>query len=457
MLVGKMEEKIDELAPKKRERLEDFISEQIADNNLPGISIAVVEEDHIKYAKGFGARDLKENLPATEHTLYGVASITKSFTAAAVMKLVEKGILKLDDQVSKYLPVRWADDVTVQHLLTHSSGMPSLGISEALIDRLIDMDERGISLSSLDDFYIHLNSAEEEIAAEPGKRFFYFNSGYALLGQIIEEITGMSYPEFVKENILRPLEMNRSGFEYDEEGDVMTPYFMEEGQPKQTPYPLREIGHPGGGLLSSVTELANYLIMNMNEGRFEGEQILQRSSLERIHTGHVEREVEKYGYGWSIDEFLGNKLIGHGGSIAVSGGYIGFTVKYGVAVACNTIPSVSLKQIGKWILALMMDKKPDETTYFRRKERMEKVTGEYESYRGIKKAVIEKESGLLKLKFKERLEEESVILIPKSKNLDSYEFYYIGADGEKYDVEFVVDSASDIDLYIGRWRLHKTK
>lgn len=457
MLVGKMEEKTDELDPEKRERLEDFISEQIADNNIPGISIAVVEEDQIKYAKGFGARDLKENLPATKDTLYGVASITKSFTAAAVMKLVEKDSLELDEPISKYLPVEWADDVAVHHLLTHSSGMPSLGVSEALIDRLIDMDERGISLSSLDDFYIHLNSAEEEIAAEPGKRFFYFNSGYALLGQIIEEITGTSYPEFVEKNILKPLDMNRSRFEYEEKGDMMTPYFMEEGQPKQTPYPLREIGHPGGGLLSSVSELANYLIMNMNEGRFEGEQILQSSSLEIIHKGHIEREVEKYGYGWSIDEFLGNKLIGHGGSIAVSGGYVGFTVEFGVAVTCNTIPSVSLKEIGKWILALMMDRNPDDNTYFIRKERMDKVTGEYESYRGIKKSVIEKESGQLKLKFKERLEEESVILIPKSKDLDNYEFYYIGADGEKYDVEFVVDSASDIDLYIGRWRLHKTQ
>ncbi len=452
-----MEKKIDELTDEKRERLEDFISNQIAENNIPGMSIAIVNDGKIKYAKGFGARELEDNLPATKDTLYGVASITKSFTAAAVMKLVEKGKLELDDSVSKYLPVKWGDEVTIHNLLTHSSGMPSLGVSEALIDRMIDMDERGISLSSLDDFYIHLNSAETEIANEPGERFFYFNSGYALLGQIIKEVTSTKYPEFVKENILKPLDMKRSRFDYDSEGDIMTPYFMEEDQPKSTPYPLREIGHPGGGLLSSVSELANYLIMNMNEGKFDGKRILEPSSLEKIHTRHIKRDVGDYGYGWGIDEFLGEELIGHSGSIAVSGGYIGFTEKYGVAVASNSIPSVSLAEIGKWVLALMMDKNPDENTYFKRKERMEKVTGEYESYRGIKKAAIEKESGLLKLTFKERLEKETVMLIPKSKDIDSYEFYYIGADGEKYDVEFEVGDRCEIDLYIGRWRLHKTK
>lgn len=452
-----MENKIDELSNERKESLEDFISDQIADNNIPGMSIAIVEDNQIKYAKGFGARDLKDNLPATKDTLYGVASITKSFTAAAIMKLVEKGKLDLEDKVNKYLPVKWGDDVTIHNLLTHSSGMPSLGVSEALIDRLIDMDERGISLSSLDDFYIHLNCAENEIADEPGERFFYFNSGYALLGQIIKEVTGTKYPEFVKENILKPLNMKRSRFAYQKEGDIMTPYFMEEDQPKSTPYPVRELGHPGGGLLSSVSELANYLIMNMNDGEFDGKQILEPSSLEKIHSRHIKREVGDYGYGWGIDEFKGEELIGHSGSIAVSGGYIGFTDKYGVAVASNSIPSVSLAEIGKWILALMMDKEPDENTYFKRKEQMEKVTGEYESYRGIKKATIEKESGLLKLTFKERLEKETVILIPKSKDIDDYEFYYLGADGEKYDVKFEVEDSCDIDLYIGRWRLHKTK
>lgn len=452
-----MEKKIENLTDKKRERLEDFISEQIAENNIPGMSVAIVEGNHIKYAKGFGARDLKDNLPATKDTLYGVASITKSFTASAVMKLVEEGKLDINVSISEYLPVKWGDEVTIHNLLTHSSGMPSLGVSEALIDRIIGMDERGISLSSLDDFYIHLNSAEAEIADDPGKRFFYFNSGYALLGQIIKEVTGMKYPEFVKENILRPLDMKKSRFEYDDEGDIMTPYFIEDDQPKETPYPLREIGHPGGGLLSSVSELANYLIMNMNEGEFDGKQILEPSSLDKIHSRHIKREVGDYGYGWGIDELLGEELIGHSGSIAVSGGYIGFTEKYGVAVASNSIPSVSLAEVGKWILALMMDKNPDENTYFKRKERIERVTGEYESYRGIKKAAVEKDSGLLKLTFKERLEKETVMLIPKSKDIDNYKFYYIGADGEKYDVEFEVEEPCDIDLYIGRWRLHKTK
>jgi len=438
-----------------QKRIEDFIAQWMTDNKVPGLSLSIVKGDEILYAHGFGARDLNDNLPATEDTLYGMASVTKSFTGLAVLKLVERGELSLDDKITDHVPIEWDNNVTIHDLLTHSSGMPSLGVSEALIDRLIGMEERGLPLSDIDDFYVHMNGAKDEIAAEPGEEFFYFNSGYALLGQIIEKVSGKTYPEFVKEVVFEPLEMSRSRFDYDEdEGDIMTPYFMGEDGPEKTPYPLRELGHPGGGLLSSASELANYLIMNLNGGEFKGETVIDPELLKTAHEPHIKRETGDYGYGWAVKELDGEPFIGHSGSIAVSGGFIGFVDDLGVAVASNTIPGSSFEEVGKWVLMTVKGKDGDELTYFKRKERMKKLTGMYESYRGVKKMEIEPEGSLLKLTVKERLEQDQVVLIPEEKDLSGYEFYYLDGNGEKNKVRFDV-SDDGIDLYIGRWRMHK--
>ncbi|MFO7791688.1 MAG: serine hydrolase [Candidatus Saliniplasma sp.] len=444
----------DKLPADVRNKIEDFLTRWMAENKVPGLGLSVVEGDEVLYAKGFGARDLKKNLPATADTLYGMASVTKSFTGLAVLKLAERGELELDDKITDYVPVKWENDVTVHDLLTHSSGMPSLGVSEALIDRLIEMDERGLALSDIGDFYIHLNGAKCEIAAEPGEEFFYFNSGYALLGQIIKKVSGKTYPEFVGEVVFEPLKMKRSRFDYGGE-DIMTPYFMGEDGPEKTAYPLREIGHPGGGLLSSVKELANYLIMNINGGVFKGEEVVDPELLKKAHQPHIERETGDYGYGWAVKELDGEAFIGHSGSIAVSGGFIGFAGDLGVAVAANTIPGSSFEEVAKWVLMTLKGKDGDELTYFKRKERLERLTGMYESYRGIKKMEIEQKGPLLKLTVKERLEEDQVVLIPEEKDVGRYEFYYLDGNGEKNSVRFDV-SDDGIDLYIGRWRMHKT-
>ncbi len=427
-----MDEKTEKIPLEGQEKIEDFIAGWMTDNKVPGMSISLVEGDEIVYAKGFGARDLKKNRPATANTLYGMASITKSFTALAVLKLVEKGDLSLDDEIADYVPVNWENEITVHHLLTHSCGMPSLGVSEALIDRLIEMDERGVPLSGLDDLYTHLNGAKEEIASEPGEEFFYFNSGYALLGQIIEKVSGKSYPEFVHDEILEPLDMNRSRFDYYEnEEDIMTPYFMGEEGPEKTPYPLRKMGHPGGGLLSSVNELGNYLIMNMNNGRYDRKALVDPDLLDKAHARHIVREVGDYGYGWAIKELGDEKFIGHGGSIAVSGGFIGFVDDVGVAVASNTIPGSSFEEVGKWLIKTVKGEEGNDLTYFKRNERLDKLTGTYGSYRGIKNIEIEKKYGLLRLTVKERLESQKLILIPESKTVDDFKFYYLDGNGNK--------------------------
>jgi len=446
---------------KNRQKIEDFLVEWMTENKVPGMSVAIVKADEIIYNKGFGARDLKQNHPATPNTLYGIASCTKSFTSLGIMKLVERNILELDDSVSKYLPLNWNNDITIHSLLTNSSGMPSLGVSEILINRSIEMDEIGIPLADLGDFYNHLNNAKDEIISKPGKNFAYLNSGWSLLGLIIENVSEKSYPEFINDEILEPLEMERSTFEYDEnKEDIMKPYFTDEEGTEQTAYPKRGImGYPTGGLWSSVNELANYLIMNMNDGEFKGKQFIDKSLLQKMHTGQISRDVGEYGYGWAIKEFEGKKFVCHRGSIGVGGGFLGFVDDVGVALGANTIPSSSsvFEEVAKRIIKTIKGEDGSELTYFKRNERMDMLTGTYKSYRDIKEIEIEKEFGLLKLTVKEQLEGTKSMLIPESKTIDDFRFYYLDQNGEKILVSFKVKEDEDIELLFDRWKLYKTQ
>ncbi len=438
--------------------IDRFITEWMVEDKIPGVSISIVDKKGIKYSQGYGSRQLKGNLPATEDTLYGIGSCSKSFAALAVMQLVDKGMLDTDDLIAEHLPVDFGrQKVTVHHLLTHSSGMPSLAVSELLIDRLIEMDERGTPMGGLDDFYRHLNGAVDEIAAEPGRRFFYFNSGYTLLGELVRKLSGMSFERYVEENILAPLKMDRSTYlkeEFESDDDVMTPYFMQKEGPKPTPIPLRELGYAPGGLMSSVNELSNYLVMNMNGGTFEGKNLLDNDLLNSMHEPYIERPSGAYGYGWSVEDLMDDKFVGHGGSIAVSTAYMGFTQEFGVALLVNTASSTSPQQVAKACLSIANGRDhTEDVPYFIRRERMRRLSGEYHSYRGLKRAKVEVLGGVLKLTFLERLEQETYALVPEHKFLEDYRFHAIMADGTKEPVTFDVNDG--IDLYIGRWRLHK--
>ncbi len=128
------------------EKLESFIFEKMSKTYLPGLSIAIVNGEEIAYSKGFGFKDLEYGLKATPQTLYGIGSVTKSFTALSIMRLAEEGKLSLDDCVSKYVPLNLeskGEPVKVWHLLCHASGIPALAYAEALVRYVTEAVENG--------------------------------------------------------------------------------------------------------------------------------------------------------------------------------------------------------------------------------------------------------------------------------------------------------------------------
>ncbi|NIQ06713.1 MAG: serine hydrolase [Candidatus Korarchaeota archaeon] len=456
--------------------LEKVIPEFMKKGKIPGLSIAVIQNGEVTYSKGMGARNRERNLPATSDTLYCIGSCTKSFIALAIMQLVEEGRIKLDDPVDQYLPFELVSSekpITIHHLLTHSSGIPSL--STAYIEDARGLGEdTGIPWGTVSDFYRHVNGAEGELKSEPGKHFFYLNAGYSMLGHIIQKVTKKRYDTFLTENIFDPLDMKRttlSADEYEKDTNKMTPYLKKpngEILPKSLHYPIMYkdsnlfFASAAGGILSSPKELTKYLTLYLNKGNFGEKKLLRSENIDKMLNLYIERPQQYfgkqgYGYGWNITEdFLGYKLISHGGSIMISTAYLAFipNLDIGVAMAANT-SGFPYSIVVQGIFAVLMGKEPEEAIpALKVKKKMEMLTGTYETYKGLTTAEIVKEGGLLYMEGRNQFMDVRVPLIPQDTCYDSNRFYIV-SDGIKQPVRFVIHAPDKIDLYVERNLYHK--
>ncbi|MXV62378.1 serine hydrolase [Natronorubrum sp. JWXQ-INN-674] len=443
------------------ETIDAVLRERLCEDELPGLSLAITDGDKTVYAQGYGSRDLATNEPATPETVYGIGSVSKSFAALAVAQLVGAGDLAYDDAAADYLDISIPEDVTLHHLLSHTSGYPSLAVSEALIARQLEVGEAGVPLGTRDDFHAYIENARDEIAGKPGERWMYCNSGYTLVGEIIEAVTGRPFTEYVEGEILDPLEMSRSTYDgdrFERFVDRMTPYFPGEGEDadlEPAALPVRERSAAAGGLLAPVTDLTNYLRLHLNGGTFGGDDVVDSDPLERCYGAYAETPSGPYGYGWRTRDVRGHELIGHGGSIAVSTAYVGFSREDGIGLAllANASPGYGLAELGQGVFAALVGEDPDELPFFARKRRLEELAGEYETYRGVKEAEVEVEGGTLRLRIGGPIEEGSwTPLVPE--DLEAGEFHALTVAGDRQPVRFERDG-DDLSLFIDRWRLHK--
>jgi CubicO group peptidase (beta-lactamase class C family) len=445
-------------------RIESFILEKMSEYKMPSVSIAIVEDGKAIYKRGFGFRDISNALPADENTLYGVGSITKSFTALSIMQLVEKGLVSLDDNIEKYLKVvpRAFRDVTIHHLLTHSSGIPALAYAEAYIRGLTGVDGSWLPINKPEDIAIFMDRAHKWRESKPGERFFYLNEGYATLGKIIEKVSGLRYTEYVHKNILKPLKMKNSFFNHEHESieeNWAKPYIIDErGEIKESRFPFGI--ESDGGLISNVMDLTRYINMYINNGRYDGEAIIDRASIEMMEKLYIrlpyqEFGGEGYGYGLIITpNFYGYKLIGHSGSLLVHTGYMGYIRDKGIGVAVlSNASGYRLSFIGKFVLASLLNKKPGEMYFVMNEIILKKLEGDYQTYKNTTKAKVLKEDSVLYLIIREGGRERRIPLIPKVIEEDyvSLETY---VSWRRYNVEFYIKD-NKIDLIYERYKFRK--
>jgi len=460
----------DSLSEDARRRIESFVSDWLSGNGAPGASVAVVDADGVLYAEGFGARDRSTNAPATERTLYGIGSCTKSVTAVAVMQLAEAGELDLDDPLAAHLP-HLADaagePVELHDLLTHTSGMPSDGSLSALITKLTGRAEGAgdLPVSSDGDFRRHVEGSAGERLTDR-ERFFYYNAGFTMLGLVVEEVADRSFASYVREHVHDPLGMERSGFtrgRFEADDDRMTPYNIDDGETTEGSYAFDERLYAPGGMYSSVAEMADYVRMYLGDGRVDGADLLSPESVERMATRHATRETfldgreQGYGYGLQIEPFLDDRLVCHGGMMGTTTAWFGYLedAGRGAVVACNAAPEKHPTVVGKGILAHLEGESPERTVPTDALEaKAERVTGEYESYRGVRTATVEREGGGLVVEFDDPGWSATHHLQPTSLDPDDLRYEFVAASGKRVPVEFR-EADGDLSLLLQRWRLHR--
>lgn len=270
------------LSAEQSDEVDDLVLAEMKKRHIPGVALGVLRDGELIKAKGYGLASMEPDRLVTPETPFVLTSLTKQFTAAGIMLLVQDGRLGLDDRITKYLaevPDSWRA-ITVKHLLTHTSG---------LSDRLWygTEEERWSVFNEPPDF-------------ELGERWAYSDLGYVLLGVIIEKVSGKPYREFLADRIFVPLDMTATATV----GDYATRYRLRDGELRRAEWPPAE-----GGIISNVVDLAKW------EAALLAEKILDRSSLDQMWTPVQlnDGSYHDYGFGWTLGAVRGHRTIGHGG------------------------------------------------------------------------------------------------------------------------------------------------
>lgn len=306
---------------------------------IPGMALLASRDGELMYEKYAGYRDVAEKKPVTAETVFGLASLTKSVVAVAVMMLQDEGKLSISDRVVKWLPEfkKWnqfyKQHITIHHLLTHTAGFAGMGAFHLARRRSIEKDPDGVELFGRfeGEHYVHtvrdLMEAmiEEDVPfiATPGELFNYSNESYALLQEVIERASGKSFVEFIESNLFQPLGMCRSTFSFEnweDFNDVTELYAFSTKPPHEvfhTPawWGSGQIYGPGA-LKASAKDVQRYLEIFRKHGVVDGEEFVSKESMTAMMRPQVTTpNGVSYGYGLIVGTYQGRRVIGHGGGI----------------------------------------------------------------------------------------------------------------------------------------------
>lgn len=350
--------------------IDAYVEEQMRRLNMPGVSLAIVQGDEIVHLRGFGRARPSGEAP-TPQTPFFIGSLTKSFTALAVMQLVEAGKIDLDAPVQRYLPwFRVADPqasarMTVRHLLNQTSGLSTSCGEIALVDfdNSSDATERQArALSTL-------------VLTRPvGSGFEYSNANYNLLGLIIEAASDELYADYIQKHIFIPLGMCHSYTSQTmaKQNGVALGHRYWFAIPFAAPnMPVPHGSLPAGLLISSSEDMARYLIALLNGGRYRDVQILSDAGIDELHRGVADfsamgLSLGQYGMGWFVDKIGQAKIVWHSGTLPDFAAYMALLPeqKKGVVLlfnACHHWMNPVLTEVGTGVTALLAGDRPRRT------------------------------------------------------------------------------------------------
>lgn len=356
----------DEHEPAWLRGIDDYVETAMARWKLPGLAIGVVRDGAVVHARGYGVRTMGKTERVDSQTVFPLSSCTKSFTAAAIGKLVDDGKVRWDDPIVMHLPKfqlstpEATSRVTIRHALTHRSGLPTANM----------LWRRGDFRS--DEIVRRLRYLEP--VAAPGERFIYNNNMYLVLGQLLERVRGRSWADFLRKTFFRPLDMTSTTTDpavVPTLENLATPHLLVDGKAEPIERHIPAAVAPAGSIHSNVRDVMQWLKFQLEDGSFNGKRILSRARMTEMHTaperqpdpppgkpGEPHAPVTHYGLGWFFNEHDGHRVVEHSGTQNGFASWIAMLPdkKLGVAVFGNAGHTGLVPAMKSWIFDAALEK-----------------------------------------------------------------------------------------------------
>jgi CubicO group peptidase (beta-lactamase class C family) len=303
--------------------LDQIIQEQIQVNG-PGVAVAVIHQGEVIHSVGYGMANLEWSQRIHPDTVFGIGSMTKPFTATAILLLERDGLLDINEPLTTYLPGYDTHGVTITlaHLLTHTSGIPNFVTRPGFWERIAPLDHDPTQLRALFETL--------PLDFTPGERYSYSNSGYCLLGMVIERVSGMLYREFTHDRIFAPLGMTATDY-LDDERVIphLAARYVVQGSAATHPHSVNHtMTYSAGALHSTVEDLALW------DAALREARLLDRATLERMERPLTLNSGQSagYGLGWGISTFRGRRVVHHAGGVPGYSSFLGRFVDDGLTI-----------------------------------------------------------------------------------------------------------------------------
>lgn len=397
-----------------RTNLTKELEQKCEEAKIPGMALVASRKGQPVFEKYYGYRDADQKLPVTKDTVFGVASITKSFASLAIMQLVDAGKLTTTDPVRKWIPEFQlpgqsdSDHVTIHHLMTQTTGLPGLSAVHQARAESIQNDpdgdylfeeiptSNGSKVSTVMDMIHEIAQSSAPVLDTPGKMFNYSNESYAILQEIIERASGEDFLNYMDRHVFSPLEMTRSTFlteDLDDMDNVTELYAFRKDEDQKvfhSPawWDVGEI-YTNGSLKASVVDMMKYLEVYRQQGTVNQREILSPSSVDQMTASHIVTPNDvQYGYGLIVGNELGVDVFGHGGGIKGVSSFMlvapeeELTICVLINIAEAAAEDMALTAM-RHLLALE-EKTAQDHDYKQTAESLTKYTGKYESTEGQK-------------------------------------------------------------------------
>jgi CubicO group peptidase (beta-lactamase class C family) len=291
--------------PAEKAAAMDELFSDYAEPGAPGASVIVIEGDKVLFKKAYGLANIEAKISATPATNYRLASVTKQFTAMAIMILAERKRLNYDDSLASFFPgfPEYGKQITVRHLLNHTSGIIAYE----------DVMDENATVPLTDQDVLELMKRQDRTNFPPGSAYRYSNGGYVLLGLIVEKASGMSFPDFLRKNIFAPLKMNGTVLYHrddrSDEAHRAYGYSKRDDVFVRTDQSLTSSTRGDGTVYSSVEDLYKW------DRGLRSTRLVKRATLQQAFTGGAQVDEDTgYGFGWFIEMRRGQRTVWHSGN-----------------------------------------------------------------------------------------------------------------------------------------------